>query len=104
MEYPTPRGEIYAQRRPERAGGRVAYVGNGKPTNRVSYADCDAEELAAWVSIVAGNGDLACLCYTSDGGAFSVTIVSGQSRIRGYARTADELLVTLSEMREKCYG
>jgi hypothetical protein len=64
-----------------------------------SWEDADQEELWRTVSMIVAAGDAVTLGRTRDGGALSLVILSGDERIRRYARGADELHELLAEIR-----
>lgn len=64
-----------------------------------SWEDADQEELWRTVTAIVNAGDAVTLGRTRDGGALSLVILSGDERIRRYARGAEELSALLREIR-----
>jgi len=64
-----------------------------------SWEDADQEELWRTITEIVNAGDAVTLGRTRDGGALSLVILSGDERIRRYARGADELAALLKEIR-----
>jgi len=64
-----------------------------------SWEDADAEELWRTVTAIVAAGDAVTLGRTRDGGALSLVILSGDDRIRRYARGEDEVRELLREIR-----
>jgi len=61
----------------------------GKPTTRIQWLDVDAERLQSAVNIVAENGGCIILSKTSDGGALSCTVITGNDRLREWPASVD---------------
>lgn len=73
--------------------------GNTPSTELASWEDADAEELWRTVLAITNAGDAVTLGKTRDGGALSLVILSGDDRIRRYARGADEVHQLLVDIR-----
>lgn len=85
---------------------------NGNPTTRygsvrnspssqdaATWEDADQEELWRTITAIVNAGDAVTLGRTRDGGALSLVILSGDERIRRYARGADEIHSLLVDIR-----
>lgn len=65
-----------------------------------SWEDADADGLWRTITAIVNAGDAVTLGRTRDGGALSLVILSGDDRIRRYARGAAEVEQLLREIRE----
>ena len=65
-----------------------------------TWEDADPDELWRTITAIVGAGDAVTLGRTRDGGALSLVILSGDERIRRYARGTEELSQLLGEIRE----
>ena len=82
------------------AATRYGSVGaNSSRAELASWEDADAEELWRTVTAIVNAGDAVTLGRTRDGGALSLVILSGDDRIRRYARGEDETRELLQEIR-----
>jgi hypothetical protein len=64
-----------------------------------SWEDADSDELWKTITAIVNAGDAVTLGRTRDGGALSLVILSGDDRIRRYARGADEIHSLLVDIR-----
>ena len=71
----------------------------GGAAEKASWEDADQEELWRTIIAVTEAGDALTLSKTMDGGAVSLTILSGSERIRNYAHGADEIADLLARIR-----
>lgn len=95
--------EVYTTRKPMPSGTR-SIIHNGKRAARMfDVSSIDADEVKHLLSVVVANGDCACFSLTSDGGALAITILSGGTRHKAYAATADGFLERASELLETLY-
>jgi len=87
--------------KPDRtSASRYARISSDKPlSDQASWEDADQEDLWRTICAVTDAGDALTLGRTRDGGAVSLVILSGDERIRKYARGADELHELLAEIR-----
>jgi hypothetical protein len=82
------------------AQSRYGSVSRGPSSvDLASWEDADQEELWRTITEIVNAGDAVTLGRTRDGGALSLVILSGEERIRRYARGADELAELLKEIR-----
>lgn len=82
------------------AQSRYGRVSRGpSPAELASWEDADQEQLWRTVTEIVNAGDAVTLGRTRDGGALSLVILSGEERIRRYARGAEELAELLAEIR-----
>lgn len=65
-----------------------------------SWEDADPDELWRTITAIVNAGDAVTLGRTRDGGALSLVILSGDERVRRYARGAEEVEQLLREIRE----
>src|SRR5690348_252043 len=65
-----------------------------------SWEDADADELWRTITAIVNAGDAVTLGRTRDGGALSLVILSGDDRVRRYARGTEEVEQLLREIRE----
>lgn len=72
---------------------------DSSPTDYASWEDAEPEELWRTVTAIVRAGDAVTLGRTRDGGALSLVILSGDERIRRYARGADEVRALLADIR-----
>jgi uncharacterized protein YcgI (DUF1989 family) len=80
--------------------GRYGSLGADKPsTEMASWEDADQEEIWRTIIAVTNAGDGITLSKTRDGGALSIVLLSGDQRVRLYARGADEVSERLKEIR-----
>jgi hypothetical protein len=83
-------------------GGRYGKLDKGKPNTAITWAQVDGPTLKACVGFVTGCGDAITLGRTTDGGALSVTILSGADRLKKYATTPAEAKQLLDDIIEAC--
>jgi hypothetical protein len=109
------RGVFVCERKPYRKGGvvamgasagnptnRYARLGVGKPdAERATWEDAEQEDVWRTICKVTDAGDGITFSHTKDGGAVSIVILSGDERIRLYARGAEEIKERLREIREQ---
>ena len=82
------------------AASRYGSLGADKPSSETaSWEDADQEELWRTVLAVTNAGDGITLSKTRDGGALSIVLLSGNDRVRLYARGAEEVSERLREIR-----
>lgn len=87
--------------KPERNNSsRYARIGSNQPRNDLATWE-DAAQEALWRTVLAvtNAGDAITFGRTRDGGAVSVVILSGDERIRKYARGEEEIDALLTEIR-----
>lgn len=65
-----------------------------------SWEEADPDQLWRTVTDIVNAGDAVTLGRTRDGGALSLVILSGDDRVRRYARGAEEIEHLLREIRE----
>ena len=65
-----------------------------------SWEDADPDELWRTITAIVNAGDAVTLGRTRDGGALSLVILSGDDRVRRYARGTKEVEQLLREIRE----
>ena len=79
---------------------RYASLSSGQSlVDKASWEDADQEELWRAIVAITDAGDAVTLGRTRDGGALSLTILSGDDRVRLYAHGADETAELLSKVR-----
>jgi hypothetical protein len=61
-----------------------------RPRSAVSWAEVTAASIAGFVTAITNAGSACILGRTSDGGALSITVLSGNERFREWPHTADE--------------
>lgn len=82
-------------------GSRYQRLGDGAARQELaSWEDADADELWRTITAIVNAGDAVTLGRTRDGGALSLVILSGDDRVRRYARGAEEVEQLLREIRE----
>jgi len=68
---------------------------NLRPAIEIHWSEANAEKLRLAVDAVSRCGAAIMLGRTSDGGALSICILDGDSKIKEYPHTAEELAETL---------
>ena len=82
------------------SASRYGRLGDSRgAAEKASWEDADQEELWRTIIAVTEAGDALTLSKTMDGGAVSLTILSGSERIRNYAHGADEIADLLARIR-----
>lgn len=74
-----------------------------RPRSVVSWSDVTAASIAQFVAAVTDAGSACILGRTSDGGALSITVLSGNERFREWPHTADEATEVLDYLASE-YG
>lgn len=104
MEEPLFRlgGAVVALGKPQRNNtSRYARVSDAKPlSNPATWEDADPHDLWKTIVAITDAGDGVTLARTRDGGAISLVILSGDERIRKYARGEEDTATLLREIRE----
>lgn len=80
--------------------GKWSKYRNSKPSGSMDWADCDATLLCATVSAIVLDGDAVLLGGTRDGGTLVLTLISGDDRLKFYAKSAEEMNGHLQEIRD----
>jgi hypothetical protein len=73
----------------------------GGASKQVDWLEVDAEELRGFVANVVEAGGCVILGRTSDGGAYSITIILGDERIKDWPNSAEAALVTFSAFKNE---
>jgi len=95
--------QIYSKKRPD-SRGTSRIVHNGKNAARMfDVGSIDASEIQHLLKVVVEHGDNLSLTLTSDGGALSITILSGDTRHTAYAATAEQFYVRAHDLLETVY-
>lgn len=68
----------------ERNTGRTSGLHRQLPNSRFDWRDIPAVEIGTMVQFITSSGEAVILGCTSDGGAVSITILSGDDRIRQF--------------------
>lgn len=92
---------VFHSQRPEASGMRSITHANRKSARVFDCDSVDANEVWAFVALLAQNGDGVCFSLTSDGGALTICVLSGQTRHKAYAATPEELYQRLTDLREE---
>lgn len=80
---------------------RYSRLGMGQQAStQAAWEEADAQELWRTVCAVTEAGDALTLGKTSDGGAVSITILSGRERLKHYAHSAEEIESILHRIRQ----
>jgi hypothetical protein len=74
-----------------------------RPRSVVSWSDVTAASIAQFVAAVTDAGSACILGRTSDGGALSITVLSGNERFREWPHTAEEATEVLDYLASE-YG
>jgi uncharacterized protein YfaP (DUF2135 family) len=99
---PTKNG-TYRSTKPESTTNGSTRLVTGRARGVIRWDECDAAEVLHFISTIAENGDAVTLTKTSDGGALSITVLTGRDRLKGYANGADVLLERLRDMLAELY-
>ena len=98
-----PQPEIYQRPRATATGSSGSELVMRRLAPGFSIEQCDVAELAHFIGLVVGHGDLCSFSLTSDGGALCLCVLQGGRQYKSYARSADELLVRMTDLWEKLY-
>lgn len=71
----------------ERNTGRHSRVHRQLPNNRFDWRDVPATDIGTVIQFITAAGEAVILGCTSDGGALSITVLSGDERIRQFPAT-----------------
>ena len=83
-------------------GGRYARLGGTKPKTTIAWAQVAGPKIKECIGFVTSCGDAITFGRTTDGGALSVTVLSGPDRIKQYATTVSEAEALLDEVIAAC--
>jgi hypothetical protein len=83
---------------------QMARRSNLRPVLPVYWSDADAEKLRLAIDAVTRQGAAIMVGRTSDGGALSICILDGDSKIKEYPHTASELAEALAAIVEEYVG
>ncbi len=82
------------------SASRYHLVGGSEQSHaQATWEDAEPDDLWRTVTAIVNAGDAVTLGRTRDGGALSLTILSGDERIRRYARGDVEVKELLAEIR-----
>lgn len=86
----TGNGKVKAGREGAQKSQPLMWRKNLSPAVEVRWRDVDDAILATCVDKVTTNGAALILGLTSDGGAYSVCVLSGQDKVREYPHSVQE--------------
>lgn len=84
-------------RRPEPEIRRDVQYNSGHP----HWSDVDGDELQHFIEMVCDYGACVIMSRSADGGVLSLTVISGNDRLRAYARSGDEMLRHFTSVLEE---
>lgn len=81
---------------------RYSKLGAKKPQTAIAWAQVSGPKIKECIGFVTGCGDAITFGRTTDGGALSITVLSGAERLKQYATTPQEAEQMLADIIEAC--
>lgn len=83
-------------------GGRYARLSTGPKSAPITWSQVNGPKIKECVGFVTSCGDAVTFGRTTDGGALSVTVLSGPERIKQYGSTPTEVERILDDIIAAC--